>query len=77
MNEDDILRGLQAGKTLVVDRRDCPFLDFLLDLERSGEVVSEFVEYDEQSSALKFRWNRNNPSRREAIEATKRKKAGI
>ncbi len=51
-----MIGGLKAGRTLVVDRRDAPELPELLALEREGLVESCFVEHDEQSSALKFRW---------------------
>jgi hypothetical protein len=54
--KEQIIAGLKAGRTLVVDRRDAPELPGLLEMERAGLVESRFVEYDEQSSALKFRW---------------------
>lgn len=53
---DQIIAGLKAGRTLVVDRKDAPELPDLLTLQEQGLVESEFVEIDEQSSALKFRW---------------------
>lgn len=53
---DELLAGLKAGRTLVVDRCDAPELPDLLDLEREGHVTSQLVEHDQQSSALKFRW---------------------
>lgn len=53
---DQMINGLKSGMTLVVDRIDAPELPELQELERQGIVTSEFVEYDEQSSALKFRW---------------------
>jgi hypothetical protein len=55
MTRDEILEGLRAGRTLVVDRRDAPALPIALGLVEEGLAVSEFVQYDEQSSALKFR----------------------
>jgi hypothetical protein len=57
-SEEQILAGLQAGRTLNVDRRDAPELPFLLDLERQGKVTSKLKEFDEQSSVLKFRWRK-------------------
>lgn len=53
---EQIIAGLKAGKTFVVDRKDAPELPELVEMEREGLVESEFVEYYEQSSALKFRW---------------------
>lgn len=54
--KEQIIAGLKAGRTLVVDRRDAPELPDLLELEREGLVESHLVEFDEQSSALKFKW---------------------
>lgn len=54
--KEELISGLRAGRTLVVDRRDAPELPDLLELEAQGLVVSELVVYDEQSSAMKFRW---------------------
>lgn len=56
--KEQIIAGLKAGRTLVMDRRDAPELDDLLDLERQGLVTQEFVQFDEQSSAVKWRWAR-------------------
>lgn len=56
MNKEEIIEGLKAGKTLVVDRRDSPALPILLKLQDEGLVTQEFIQYDEQSSALKWRW---------------------
>ena len=55
MTREELLVGFKAGRTLVVDRKDAPVLPLLWEMEREGLVESEFVEYDEQSSALKFR----------------------
>lgn len=52
---ENIIEGLKAGRTLVIDRRDSPALPICLALEREGLVTTEFVEFDEQSSALKVR----------------------
>lgn len=57
MNREQIIAGLQAGRTLVIDRKDAPALPICLELETEGLVTQEFVQYDEQSSAIKFRWN--------------------
>ena len=54
--KEEMVEGLKAGRTLVVDRKDAPELPELLEMERQGLVTSKLVEYDEQSSALKFRW---------------------
>jgi hypothetical protein len=54
--KEQMITGLQSSRTLVVDRRDAPELPELLQMERDGLVISRFIEYDEQSSALKFRW---------------------
>lgn len=53
---DQIITGLKAGRTLVMDRRDAPELGDLLELERQGLVTQQFVEIDDQSSAVKWRW---------------------
>lgn len=57
--KEQMIAGLQAGRTLVVDRRDAPELPELLALQEAGLVESELVEnYEQQYSALKFRWRR-------------------
>lgn len=58
MTKKEMIKGLKAGKTLVVDRRDAECLPWLLDLVRKGKVEKRLVVYDEQSSALKFRWKK-------------------
>jgi len=58
LTKDQIVAGLKAGRTLNVDRRDAPELVDLRELEREGLVESLFVEIDEQSSVLKFRWKK-------------------
>jgi hypothetical protein len=60
MTRDEIITGLKAGRTLVVDRKDAPVLPLLLEMEREGLVESTLVVYDEQSSALKFRWRKTS-----------------
>jgi len=56
MTREEIITGLKAGRTLVIDRRDAPEWPLLMEMEREGLVTSEFVQYDEQSSAMKYRW---------------------
>lgn len=56
--KEQLIDGLKAGRTLVMDRRDAPELDDLLELEAQGLVTQEFVTFDEQSSAVKWRWKR-------------------
>jgi hypothetical protein len=56
MTKEQLIEGLKAGRTAVVDRRDAPELQDLFELERKGLVKQEFVQYDEQSSAVKWRW---------------------
>lgn len=54
--KEELLEGFQAGRTLIVQRKDDPNLPFLRQLEREGKVTSELVQIDEQTSKLKFRW---------------------
>lgn len=63
MSLEAMIAGLKAGRVLVVDRKDAPELPELLELEREGKVTSRLVEYDEQSSALKFTWKKKSPLR--------------
>lgn len=56
LTKEQMIEGLKAGKVLVVDRKDAPELSDLLEMEKQGLVESKFVEIDEQSSCLKFRW---------------------
>lgn len=56
--KEQIIEGLKAGRTLTVDRRDAPELNDLFALEKEGLVTQEFVQFDEQSSAVKWRWKR-------------------
>jgi hypothetical protein len=56
MTKEEIIAGLKAGKTLCVDRRDAPELEDLFELERQGLVEQRFIEIDEQSSVVKWRW---------------------
>ncbi len=56
MTREEIIKGLKSGCTLVIDRKDAPELPICLKLESEGLVKQEFIQYDEQSSAVKFRW---------------------
>ena len=58
--KEQLIAGLKAGRTLVMDRCDAPELDDLLELEKQGLVTQEFVVFDEQSSAIKWQWNGSN-----------------
>jgi hypothetical protein len=58
LTKEQIVAGLKAGRTLCVDRRDAHELNDLLELEREGLVTQEFVEIDEQSSVVKWRWKK-------------------
>lgn len=53
---DEIIEGLKAGHSLFLDRADAPELEDLLDLEKQGLVTKELIHFDEQSSAMKWRW---------------------
>lgn len=55
MTRSEVLAGLKAGRALIIDNKANEFLPWLLKLEGHGLVASEFVQYDEQSSAIKFR----------------------
>lgn len=55
MELKEAIAGLKAGRTLVVDRKDCPILPELLKMVDEGKLESTFVEYD-QGSAIKFKW---------------------
>lgn len=58
LTNDQIIAGLKEGRSLMVDRRDTPELEDLLALEAEGLVTSKLITFDEQSSALKFTWNK-------------------
>lgn len=60
LTKDQIINGLKAGRSLMVDRKDAPELEDLLELERAGLVVSKLIVFDEQSSALKFTWKKES-----------------
>lgn len=56
MTKEQMIAGLKAGRTLMMDRRDAPEFNDLLELQALGMVTSELVTFDEQSSALRWRW---------------------
>ncbi len=58
MTKEQMIAGLKAGRTLILDRKDAPEFVDLLELQILGLVTSELIEFDEQSSALKWRWKR-------------------
>ena len=53
---EQIVEGLKAGRTLMVDRSDAPELEDIIDLKNEGLVTTELIEIDTQSTALKVRW---------------------
>lgn len=61
MTPEEAMAGFQAGRTLVVDRRDEPLLPWLLQQVDAGVLTMKYVEYDEQSSAMKFRLAKEKP----------------
>jgi hypothetical protein len=54
--KEEIIAGLQAGRALMLDRRDAPELEDLLELERQGLVTQRLIEIDHQSSVVMWRW---------------------
>lgn len=58
LTKAQMIVGLKAGRSLMVDRKDAPELEDLLAMEKEGLVTSELIVFDEQSSALKFRWKK-------------------
>lgn len=56
ITKDQMIAGLQAGRSLRVDRRDAPELPELEEMERQGLVTSRFVVVEEQYSYREFRW---------------------
>lgn len=58
MTREQMIAGLRAGRTLMMDRRDAPEFADLLELQALGLVTSELVQFDEQSSALRWRWKK-------------------
>jgi hypothetical protein len=53
MTKEEVLEGLQSGRTLRVDRKDEPLLDWLLD---HPDIEGHFVQADDQYSYIEFRW---------------------
>jgi hypothetical protein len=56
--KEEMIAGLKSGRSLMLDRSDAPELEDLLDLERQGLVTQEFIVFDEQSSAIRWRWKK-------------------
>ena len=56
MKKEEIVEGLKSGRRLICDRKDAKELPMLLEMEEQGLIKSRLLEYDEQSSALEFRW---------------------
>lgn len=56
MTKEQMVAGMIRGRRLMVDRRDAPELPELLALVEEGFVEFEFVIFDEQSTALRFKW---------------------
>lgn len=56
MREQEILEGLQSGRTLNVQRKDDPNLPFILKLQEEGKVTIKIVQLEEQSSVMKVKW---------------------
>jgi hypothetical protein len=54
-SRDELLEGLEAGRTLIVQRRDDPNLPLIQSLEREGLAETRMFQIDEQSSVLKVR----------------------
>ena len=52
----EVIEGLKAGRTIVIDRRDAPVLPLVLELESQGLVETEVVQIDEQSSKMRAWW---------------------
>lgn len=61
MTRQQAMVGFKAGRTLVIDRRDAPLLPWLLRQVDAGVLTMEFIEYDEQSSAMKFQLAKGKP----------------
>lgn len=55
--KEEMIAGLKAGKSLIMDRRDAPELIDLLELEKQGLVTQVFHQVDEQSSYIRWTWN--------------------
>lgn len=56
LDREEVVHFLRTGYTLCIDRRDSPALPIALELEAEGLVTQEFIQIDEQSSVVKFRW---------------------
>lgn len=56
ISREAIIKGLKKGRTLIIDRKDAPELQDLLELEREGLVKGELVQFNDQSSGIRWRW---------------------
>ena len=55
MTQEEAMQGFNSGRTLVVDRKDEPLLPWLLQQVNAGVLTRELIQYDDQSSAMKFK----------------------
>lgn len=51
---EQAIKGINQGRVLCIDRKDAPLLPELLEAVERGEIESQFVEIDEQSSLIRF-----------------------
>ena len=56
MTKNEMIAGLKSGRSLMLDRLDAPEFNDLLELQALGLVTSELIEFNDQSSALRWRW---------------------
>lgn len=54
--KDQIISGLKSGRSIIVDRKDAPELDDLLELHKQGLIDFKIIEVDDQSTIAKFWW---------------------
>lgn len=54
--KEQLIEGLKAGQTMVVDRRDAPELQDLMELEQQGLVQHYWVNINDQHSVVKWLW---------------------
>jgi hypothetical protein len=62
VNQNEVLAGLKAGRKLRCDRKDEPLLPWLL---AHPNIDNRFVQADEQSSYIEFRWRATLPATKE------------
>ena len=53
MSKDEVLAGLKSGRKLHCDRKDEPLLPWLLE---HPQIANRFIQVDDQSSYVEFRW---------------------